>query len=164
MAEPVHDTPSVKAAKAAHYAAVVHDTAVHMQAKANAAAMHKAPIPFVYTRPQVYTGGPLIAVPKFEERAPVIYSAPVIYTTPFARQSMVYNHAYPQYVPTFHTLHKREAEAEDKDDPKRYYTNLYGEKFEIKEPEPEEDISDLDITRQYIKFLFWRRNNPPTQG
>merc|ERR1712012_751572 len=82
-AEPVMDTPSVQAAKVAHHAAVVHDTAVHMQAKANAA-MYKAHVPHVYTHHQT---------PYVYNYNPVVYKAPA-------------------YVPTFHSLHKREAEAE----------------------------------------------------
>merc|ERR1711983_280059 len=103
-AEPVMDTPSVQAAKVAHHAAVVHDTAVHMQAKANAA-MYKAHVPHVYTH-----------------QAPYVYNYnPVAYTT--HHQSMVYN--APAYVPTFHSLHKREAEAEAEADPQVFY-NTYG--------------------------------------
>merc|ERR1712241_354561 len=119
------DTPSVQAAKVAHHAAVVHDTAVHMQAKANAA-MYKAHVPHVYTHhtPYVYNYNPVVykapevkapAVTYTQQAvAPVTYThhqvAPVTYTTPFAHQSMVYN--APAYVPTFHSLHKRDAEAE----------------------------------------------------
>merc|ERR1711953_481205 len=90
-AEPVMDTPSVQAAKVAHHAAVVHDTAVLMQAKANAA-MYKAHVPHVYTHqtPYVYNYNPMVYI-----------ASPVAYTTPY-----VYNHAYP-YATQHHTLHKR---------------------------------------------------------
>merc|ERR1711884_978265 len=104
------DTPSVQAAKVAHHAAVVHDTAVHMQAKANAA-MYKAHVPHVYTHhtPYVYNYNPAVVYKAPEVKAPAVtYAAPVTYTT--HHQSMVYN--APAYVPTFHSLHKREAEAE----------------------------------------------------
>jgi len=142
-AEPVMDTPSVQAAKVAHHAAVVHDTAVHMQAKANAA-MYKAHVPHVYTHqaPYVYNYNPVVytqpkvadprlpvvytqpkvADPRVYVAAPVTYTAPVAYTT--HHQSMVYNHAYP-YAPQYHTLHKREAEAEAEADPQVFY-NTYG--------------------------------------
>merc|ERR1712062_576213 len=50
-------------------------------------------------------------------------ATPVTYTTPFTHQSMVYN--APAYVPTFHSLHKREAEAEAEADPQVFY-NTYG--------------------------------------
>ena len=127
------DTPSVQAAKVAHHAAVVHDTAVHMQAKANAA-MYKAHVPHVYTHqtPYVYNYNPVVykapevKAPAVTYTAPVTYTqqavAPVTYThhqvatpvtyttTPYTHQSMVYN-AYP-YAPQFNTLFKREIEAE----------------------------------------------------
>merc|ERR1712088_240549 len=128
-AEPVMDTPSVQAAKVAHHAAVVHDTAVHMQAKANAA-MYKAHVPHVYTHqnPYVYNYNPVVYKAPEVKAPAVTYAAPVTYTHPVAapvaytqqvapvtyithHQSMVYNHAYP-YAPQYHTLHKREAEAE----------------------------------------------------
>merc|ERR1712029_1227646 len=98
------DTPSVQAAKVAHHAAVVHDTAVHMQAKANAA-MYKAHVPHVYTHhqtPYVYNYNPVVykapevKAPAVTYAAPVTYTqqavAPVTYTphqvaTPFAHQS-----------------------------------------------------------------------------
>jgi len=142
-AEPVMDTPSVQAAKVAHHAAVVHDTAVHMQAKANAA-MYKAHVPHVYQTPYVYNYNPVVykapevKAPAVTYTAPVTYTqqavapvtythhqvaTPVTYTTPFAHQSMVYN--APAYVPTFHSLHKREAEAEAEADPQVFY-NTYG--------------------------------------
>merc|ERR1719384_2742442 len=127
-ADPVMDTPSVQAAKVAHHAAVVHDTAVHMQAKANAA-MYKAHVPHVYTHqnPYVYNyKPPEVKAPAVTYAAPVTYThqvaAPVAYTHQVApvtytthHQSMVYN--APAYVPTFHSLHKREAEAEAEADP-----------------------------------------------
>jgi len=142
-ADPVMDTPSVQAAKVAHHAAVVHDTAVHMQAKANAA-MYKAHVPHVYQTPYVYNYNPVVykapevKAPAVTYTAPVTYTqqavapvtythhqvaTPVTYTTPFAHQSMVYN--APAYVPTFHSLHKREAEAEAEADPQVFY-NTYG--------------------------------------
>merc|ERR1711953_613786 len=125
-----------------------------MQAKANAA-MYKAHVPHVYTHqtpyvynhqtPYVYNYNPVVykapevkapavtyAVPvtyTHQVAAPVIYTnheqvaAPVTYTTPFTHQSMVYN--APAYVPTFHSLHKREAEAEAEADPQVFY-NTYG--------------------------------------
>merc|ERR1711953_448048 len=121
------DTPSVQATKVAHHAAVVHDTAVHMQAKANAA-MYKAHMPHVYTHhtPYVYNYNPVVyTLPKVAD--PRVYvAAPVAYTTPY-----VYNHAYP-YATQHHTLHKRdvksvrrEAEAEAEADPQVFY-NIYG--------------------------------------
>ena len=132
------DTPSVQAAKVAHHAAVVHDTAVHMQAKANAA-MYKAHVPHVYTHqtPYVYNYNPVVYTqPKVAD--PRVYTLPkvadprvyvassVAYTTPY-----VYNHAYP-YATQHHTLHKRgvksvrrEAEAEAEADPQVFY-NTYG--------------------------------------
>merc|ERR1711988_474705 len=112
----------------------VHDTAVHMQAKANAA-MYKAHVPHVYTHqtPYVYNYNPVVykapevKAPAVTYAAPVTYTqqaaTPVTYTTPFAHQSMVYN--APAYVPTFHSLHKREAEAEAEADPQVFY-NTYG--------------------------------------
>merc|ERR1711983_576414 len=139
-AEPVMDTPSVQAAKVAHHAALVHDTAVHMQAKANAA-MYKAHVPHVYTHhtPYAYNYNPVYKAPEVKAPA-VTYAAPVTYTHPVAapvaytqqvapvtytthHQSMVYN--APAYVPTFHSLHKREAEAEAEADPQVFY-NTYG--------------------------------------
>ena len=57
VAEPVEDTPSVKAAKVAHHLAQAYDTAVHMQAKANAE-MYKAHLPFVYTHQTPYVYNP----------------------------------------------------------------------------------------------------------
>jgi len=134
-AEPVHDTPSVQAAKVAHNAAVVHDTAVHMQAKANAA-MYKAHVPHVYQTPYVYNYNPVVYKAPEVKAPAVTYAAPVTYThqTPYVynynpvaytthHQSMVYN--APAYVPTFHSLHKREAEAEAEADPQVFY-NTYG--------------------------------------
>jgi len=136
-ADPVMDTPSVQAAKVAHHAAVVHDTAVHMQAKANAA-MYKAHVPHVYTHqtPYVYNYNPVVYKAPEVKAPAVTYAAPVTYThqTPYVynynpvaytthHQSMVYN--APAYVPTFHSLHKREAEAEAEADPQVFY-NTYG--------------------------------------
>merc|ERR1712020_172513 len=136
-AEPVMDTPSVQAAKVAHHAAVVHDTAVHMQAKANAA-MYKAHVPHVFTHqtPYVYNYNPVVYKTPEVKAPAVTYTAPVTYThqTPYVynynpvayttrHQSMVYN--APAYVPTFHSLHKREAEAEAEADPQVFY-NTYG--------------------------------------
>jgi len=140
-ADPVMDTPSVQAAKVAHHAAVVHDTAVHMQAKANAA-MYKAHVPHVYTHqtPYVYNYNPVVYKAPEVKAPAVTYTAPVTYTHPVAspiaynyqvapvtytthHQSMVYN--APAYVPTFHSLHKREAEAEAEADPQVFY-NTYG--------------------------------------
>merc|ERR1711953_1499843 len=100
-----------------------------MQAKANAA-MYKAHVPHVYTHqaPYVYNYNPVVytqpkvADPRVYVAAPVTYTAPVAYTT--HHQSMVYNHAYP-YAPQYHTLHKREAEAEAEADPQVFY-NTYG--------------------------------------
>merc|ERR1711953_1524073 len=143
------DTPSVQAAKVAHHAAVVHDTAVHMQAKADAA-MYKAHVPHVYTHqtPYVYNYNPVVytqpkvanprvyTLPKVADPRvytlpkvadPRVYvAAPVAYTTPY-----VYNYAYP-YATQHHTLHKRgvksvrrEAEAEAEADPQGFY-NTYG--------------------------------------
>merc|ERR1712062_712140 len=85
--------------------------------------------PVVYTQPKVadprlhvvYTQ-PKVADPRVYVAAPVTYTAPVAYTT--HHQSMVYNHAYP-YAPQYHTLHKREAEAEAEADPQVFY-NTYG--------------------------------------
>merc|ERR1712241_1374947 len=126
------DTPSVQAAKVAHNAAVVHDTAVHMQAKANAA-MYKAHVPHVYTHhtPYVYNYNPVVYKAPEVKAPAVTYTAPVTYTHPVAspvtytphHQNMVYN--APAYVPTFHSLHKREAEAEAEADPQVFY-NTYG--------------------------------------
>merc|ERR1711862_738413 len=125
------------AAKVAHHAAVVHDTAVHMQAKANAA-MYKAHVPHVYTHqaPYVYNYNPVVYKAPEVKAPAVTYAAPVTYThqTPYVynynpvaytthHQSMVYN--APAYVPTFHSLHKREAEAEAEADPQVFY-NTYG--------------------------------------
>merc|ERR1711862_879851 len=122
------------AAKVAHHAAVVHDTAVHMQAKANAA-MYKAHVPHVYTHqtPYVYNYNPVVYKAPEVKAPAVTYAAPVTYThqTPYVynynpvaytthHQSMVYN--APAYVPTFHSLHKREAEAEAEADPQVFYT------------------------------------------
>merc|ERR1712088_1058612 len=80
-AEPVMDTPSVQAAKVAHHAAVVHDTAVHMQAKANAA-MYKAHVPHVYTHqaPYVYNYNPVVYKAPEVKAPAVTYTAPVTYT------------------------------------------------------------------------------------
>merc|ERR1712137_1472409 len=82
VAESVEDTPSVKAARVAHHLAQAYDTAVHMQAKANAE-MYKAHLPFVYTHQTPYVYNPAH-----------FFNAPVTF--------MVYNH----------NLHKREAKAE----------------------------------------------------
>ena len=75
------DTPSVQAAKVAHHAAVVHDTAVHMQAKANAA-MYKAHVPHVYTHqtPYVYNYNPVVYKAPEVKAPAVTYAAPVTYT------------------------------------------------------------------------------------
>merc|ERR1712045_328400 len=64
-----------------------------------------------YTAPVTYT-----------HQTPYVYNYnPVAYTT--HHQSMVYN--APAYVPAFHSLHKREAEAEAEADPQVFY-NTYG--------------------------------------
>merc|ERR1712227_699808 len=93
--------------------------------------MYKAHVPHVYThqtpyvyKPVVYKA-PEVKAPAVTYAAPVTYThqvaAPVAYTT--HHQSMVYN--APAYVPTFHSLHKREAEAEAEADPQVFY-NTYG--------------------------------------
>merc|ERR1711983_155423 len=114
-AEPVMDTPSVQAAKVAHHAAVVHDTAVHMQAKANAA-MYKAHVPHVYQTPYVYNYNPVVYKAPEVKAPAVTYTAPVTYTQQ-AVAPVTYTHhqvatpvtyTTPAYVPTFHSLHKRE--------------------------------------------------------
>merc|ERR1712137_497544 len=92
VAEPVEDTPSVKAAKVAHHQAQAYDTAVHMQAKANAE-MYKAHMPFVYTHqtPYVYTAP---AAPVVKAVKPVEYKAPAV------------TYTAPAYVPTAYTHHQ----------------------------------------------------------